>query len=168
MEIFKADNKKSIINETSKSLSSISFEKQLEYLKKNGLPQGLSVFNCQICKKEFKTKYLLTSHLLATHEGEKCYWNLKCTICFAELTSLPRITRHIFQYHRNKLDNIIFENNNAYNCNLCEANFDKKSTYMEHTRLIHESKRFKCDTCDALFKQKSGLTNHIKVVHEKR
>ena len=53
-----------------------------------------------------------------------------------------------------------------YQCNLCEAGFEKRREYKEHAIKVHKKKRFKCKLCNDLFVSMAGVRSHVSTVHE--
>ena len=113
-------------------------------------------------------------HLIKVHEGKKlinkCSWIIKCTICLGGFSSIPSISRHLAVTHGEKSKSQDLRNYNsvilAHGCNLCEAKFEKKWEYMDHTRSVHKGKRFKCGPCNTVFESNSNYKKHNEILHK--
>ena len=64
-------------------------------------PSGNSSLNCEICKKDFKSKRGMTKHMTSIHKTTKLLENpIKCSFCDKVCTTKSGLTRHINIAHQ--------------------------------------------------------------------
>ena len=73
--------------------------------------------------------------------------------------SLAQVVDHILVFHFNTY---------AFKCDLCESNFNEKSSFEVHMTEIHEQgglEKLQCSSCLLRFDSKKELSNHTKLEH---
>ena len=130
--------------------------------------KGNEIFECLVCKAEFKSKQRLDNHINANHEGDKpfvCYdrdgkQKYQCLTCKSEFNEKGSVVNHISAVH---------EGIKPHKCELCEFAAAKKSTLNMHVTAVHEGKKpYACDICGNSFKAKQNLRNHIASIHDEK
>ncbi|RWS19801.1 zinc finger protein 1-like protein [Leptotrombidium deliense] len=104
--------KRRIIRDNSK------VENKLTFVKKNGIEK----FQCNICKKLFKTKRHARSHIITVHNKEERY---ECNICHAKFIYYYALMTHIQTIH---------EAYGKYKCDDCEKIFRTQQYLKQHLK----------------------------------
>ena len=111
---------------------------------------------CELCNKDFTTKYCLKMHIQAIHEKLKPN---KCNSCEKSFLTNSQRNRHVKEVHL-KIK--------SYKCNSCEKSFSQNHSLKTHVSSMHEHSipYVPCDICgkDIL---KNNLLLHKKRTHEK-
>lgn len=147
-------------------------------------PPVISAFECYVCRKIFRERRLLRSHMkLHVQQPRLC---LICGIFCSSPTSLSRHlklhnsdetkTKHlcdicgkgfkIRQYllrHRRK-DHNLWADNTPPVCQICGATFDKKSLLYDHMKIhpFEETRDFVCTICNHAARNAYNLKRHME------
>lgn len=108
-------------------------------------------YSCQICNKEFSTKWNLKQHQW-THANRSSK-PFQCNVCPNAF-----VRENDYVTHMNAHRSI-----RPYTCNHCGCQFVRKSNWMRHTREHEQEKMFSCDTCSKKFHRAYYLTEHRRV-----
>lgn len=113
-------------------------------------------FRCQICEREFTTKFSLSSHIKSEHLGmKKTYSCPTCGKTFSQIRS--------YRQHANVHAGI-----RPYTCEVCGKSFTYDKSLKEH-RYMHDTvRRFQCTVCQKAFRQQTCLLIHMKTHKEKK
>lgn len=99
---------------------------------------------CDVCRKSFRNKKSLTSHLL--HHVKSKY---RCDICFCSFV------------HKKSLDNHRLVHQRQYKCGMCDREFKNKSNMRKHLQLVHlKLELFVCEICARTFKYSRSYVEH--------
>lgn len=117
-----------------------------------------TVFECEICSKQFKKKGKLNRHVKETHTDNKPY---KCEECSAEFKRASHLTRHNRMKHS--------EEPKSFVCNVdnCLQKFSTKQHLDRHIKILHFGEKLKCEECDVVFNKKILYAKHLSNVHNK-
>lgn len=156
-------------------------EKQL-YVHQRSKNRSRDIFECEICKAQFKRKYLYTAHL-NTHSREILY---VCDTCEYETYDIYLMKDHQYSKHGekdrwkcfhcdlffatasslNRHNKELHDDDGNVTCVYCEDKFPSNKLLKRHVVEIHEKKKpFKCELCIADFETKTGLSVHKKHAH---
>lgn len=108
-------------------------------------------YSCQICNKEFSTKWNLKQHQW-THANRSSK-PFQCNVCPNAF-----VRENDYITHMNAHKSI-----RPYTCNHCGCQFVRKSNWMRHTREHEQEKNFTCETCNKKFHRAYYLTEHRRV-----
>ena len=109
----------------------------------------ISVFDCNLCNKNFKC-----SSDLKRHNNER-HINKSCSICKKEVRA-SWLSRHIRQTHIPA----------TFECNQCTRKFKTSKQLNVHVNANHTKKDFICTVCGQQFGLEERLKIHFKSVHE--
>ena len=110
-----------------------------------------SMFVCQMCKREFTTKFSLANHIKSAHLGiQKTYMCPTCGKSFNQIRS--------YRQHANVHAGI-----RPYVCEICGKGFTYDSSLKDHRYMHDNIRRFSCQTCGKAFRQRTSLQIHMKV-----
>lgn len=110
-----------------------------------------SMFVCQMCKREFTTKFSLANHIKSAHLGiQKTYMCPTCGKSFNQIRS--------YRQHANVHAGI-----KPYVCEICGKGFTYDSSLKDHRYMHDNIRRFSCKTCGKAFRQRTSLQIHMKV-----
>ena len=113
-----------------------------------------AMFTCQICKREFTTKFSLANHIKSAHLGiQKTYLCPTCGKSFNQIRS--------YRQHANVHAGI-----KPYVCEICGKGFTYDSSLKDHRYMHDNIRRFACKTCGKAFRQRTSLQIHMKVHKE--
>lgn len=113
-------------------------------------------FKCQICEREFTTKFSLSSHIKSDHLGVKKTYS--CPICSKTFSQIRS-----YRQHANVHAGI-----RPYVCEICGKSFTYDKSLKEH-RYMHDTiRRFSCTVCGKSFRQQTCLLIHMKTHKEKK
>ena len=115
----------------------------------------VSIYQCELCNSDFKSKRALLMHVKTVHEGEKL---LPCNQCSFFGSKPYEIEIHVAKVHERKKD---------FQCHICNYFSNNAGNLLLHIRKVHEgTKTYQCNVCAKLFHQRNGLKLHIESVHE--
>ncbi|KPJ10206.1 GDNF-inducible zinc finger protein 1 [Papilio machaon] len=112
---------------------------------------------CDICKKTFKTKSRLESHIVShnTILANKMAFCMECNVQY----------KNIYVY-RNHLKNSANHSERVYECEDCKKKFASKVYWRKHWEFYHLHKSsFKCEICNKIFISDWRLKNHRQTQH---
>lgn len=130
----------------------ILFFKKMDYLNEHlkKFHNGKNNNFCRICKKEFKSGYILKAHQ-NTHGDYK---------------SICKYCGKTFKYQNLENHYKIHKNDRCHKCDMCDSSFIQKSDLVIHTRLHSGERPFKCKICDENFIANTNLNKHMKNRHK--
>ncbi|XP_044759415.1 zinc finger protein 2-like [Coccinella septempunctata] len=105
-------------------------------------------FTCEICGKEYNTKYLEVH--MKSHKEEL----LNCSICNRKFPDKDALSMHL-QAHGNEVEKKI-------SCSLCKKTFSQKKSLDDHIQNNCEKRKYSCSFCGRRFTKP-----HEKVKHER-
>lgn len=132
-------------------------------------------YNCEVCLKELKSKFLLKAHL-AQHTGDKPFKCNKCELGFAVKQNLLRHQKTHQGYKCDRDDcnfiaekwsllrkHVAINHKTIHQCNECGQVLSSKFKLRLHVK----NHKFFCtvDDCDKKFTRKIHLKNHINSCH---
>lgn len=154
--------------------------------KKRPLPENVSNipkknFECDVCKKTYRSKSHLNRHCL-THFGTKPFtcqdcgasFTQKCTLkthklihekanpfsckwCGQQFRLKQTMANHVMSIH-----GVVSNCGSLYECDKCKKKFVHKGKLRRHYRSHSGEKPFKCDLCEKTFTQRINLKTHYK------
>lgn len=119
--------------------------------KEDSLPYNSKALynNCPICKKNCKSKYLLSSHMFGVH-NKTLY---KCHGCKYMFLSKSDLDTHLAEQ--------LHETEKIHPCYKCGLGFPSELEYLNHVRRKHYSFSYKCEHCNKMFVSKESLKSHL-------
>ncbi|KAJ8704898.1 hypothetical protein PYW08_012218 [Mythimna loreyi] len=122
----------------------------------NRAHSGLRDFICDICKKTFKTKTRLETHMV-THSGHLAKKLAYCQQCQVQYKNI--------QVYRNHLKTSA-KHSEGHPCSECNKKFRSKGYLRQHYNFYHLRKsRYKCEVCNKIFISNWRLRNHKQQYH---
>ncbi|XP_027213653.1 uncharacterized protein [Penaeus vannamei] len=115
----------------------------------NILKTALNTYQCPFCKKDFKTKDHIISHI-RVHTGERPY---PCDICGKRYRQRIDIIRHMRIHTGEK----------PFTCGLCNVSFNQKSNLRSHMRIHTGERPVQCKICGKGFSRNTHLKQHMKL-----
>ncbi|XP_013196763.2 zinc finger protein 253 [Amyelois transitella] len=106
---------------------------------------------CILCKKTFKHKGSLSTHLLIHTERKRDHTCEKCGKCFLNKQNLAG---HM----------ILHEDTRPHQCEICKASFKTASQLRNHVGVHDSHKPFACDQCGRCFRLQKQLSSH-QIIH---
>jgi len=109
---------------------------------------------CEICKKYFKTNYLLRRHKAAVHKVKKeTFFRFPCHYCEKLFLSTTELKKHLLQH----------ENARNFKCDICNKRFNTKGFLRNHIEAHFRSKPFACAICSIKFVSEKMLDRHVYI-----
>ncbi|XP_055696311.1 zinc finger protein 260-like [Lutzomyia longipalpis] len=137
-----------------------TFALHLHALKRHmSIHSGDMPFNCDICHKDFRTRYQLTEHQrkhIPKAEKDDKY---KCDICQKKFKFRQSLKKHKDHQHTNS--------RKLYLCNFCGGKFVSEATLLHH-QTTHDGeapRTHKCDQCGRIFEKLKYFNHHRKIQH---
>ena len=123
-------------------------------------------FNCDICGKNFSSKYHLFLHEQTVHNsdgnrGKEELKDLKCEICNKDFKKKKGLIDHIDRIHKHDISKV-----NQFDCNYCDKYYTTRGNLDRHVDAVHFGKSFICDICDKSYVESAQLKNHFKAIHD--
>ena len=112
---------------------------------------GKKPYNCSVCKLAFSRKSILTAHY-RQHTGEKPY---KCNMCTDVFRNSGSLRYHLLAHNGKR----------SYKCKVCYREFSQKSALKAHSSEHSGKQPFKCDLCEKRYTNRQNLHNHVKIRH---
>ncbi|XP_063391716.1 gastrula zinc finger protein XlCGF26.1-like [Cydia fagiglandana] len=106
---------------------------------------------CVLCKKEFKSKGSLTSHLLTHTDRKRDHTCEKCGKCFFNKQNLAG---HM----------LLHDDTRPYKCKICKFGFKTLGQLRNHVGVHDGNKPHSCDQCGRCFRLPKQLKSH-QIVH---
>eukprot|EP00057_Strongylocentrotus_purpuratus_P016715 XP_011671189.1 PREDICTED: zinc finger protein 271-like [Strongylocentrotus purpuratus] len=135
---------------------------------------GQSQSQCPYCKRAFKTKSTLDSHI-GTMTFENSYSCSHCSSTFRSKCSLTLHNRtHKYQCFLCNKRFASLDGRNTHvkwhtgvkphhECSYCSKKFSKKCHLDEHVRIHTGEKPYRCSYCEKGFRTKGNFTKHLKI-----
>lgn len=140
---------------------------------------GIETFSCTTCRKMFKSKAILDTHVRQKHSTVK--WS--CEICFNEFATESSLKGHyrihsndrpfpctlcdkIFRHSSNLQQHLyVHKNQRQYKCLYCSMTFFRSNTLQEHQRIHKNVRPYVCKFCKKEFRQGNVLQKHVQAMH---
>ncbi|XP_059062651.1 zinc finger protein 723-like [Achroia grisella] len=106
---------------------------------------------CVLCKKSFKHKGSLNTHLLIHTERKRDHTCEKCGKCFLNKQNL---TGHM----------LLHNDNRPFKCEICKATFKTSGQLRNHVGVHDAQKPYACDQCGRCFRLQKQLSSH-RIIH---
>ena len=112
-------------------------------------------FMCNICGKNFNTRWKFVNHTKIHYAYRKRY---VCEFdgCDERFEKYSRLIAHL-----NKHSNI-----KPYHCPRCQKSFSSNENFKRHTHICQYEKLFSCSECSKTFKSSGALSAHITSIHK--
>ena len=119
-------------------------------------------FNCSFCVDKYTTRKELLEHVRKEH----AFKTFICPICNAKCGCKKRFKEHVRQEHSERVGgSLLLEAFREYNCNECDAKFEKPSLLLRHQQRHTGKKPFACSFCSVEFYSKSKMNEHLRHYH---
>jgi len=118
-------------------------------------------FQCLLCDKKFRRKFILDCHMVTHVEVNKD--RFLCPLCDVTFSLKVLVQKHIRRMHRETLKGQN-DTNDVLKCKLCSYQSLHKENMRDHLR-THSGERHVCQTCAKSFKDKYSLIRHIETLH---
>ncbi|CAG9854500.1 unnamed protein product [Phyllotreta striolata] len=139
-------------------------------------------FVCEICNKQFGAKYVLKRHILV-HSTQKPF---KCSLCDKRFIRQEQLNNHLKKKHSNvsslslklKVEepepepescssmNLLSTIHKIFECEICNKQFKKNTSYKNHLSQHSKKKSFKCSNCKKVFNKEGLLKNHLQICQD--
>ena len=103
-------------------------------------------FQCDKCKRSYKTKKLLWHHGIRVHENLQ----IKCDHCDLTFANKTKLKEHVKVMHSSRV----------YTCEFCDGTFKTDRQYWWHMDKVHPEKIMRCKYCNRRFVTKERLEKH--------
>lgn len=111
-------------------------------------PMSSDRFQCEICKKNYKTKASLKQHHYRFH-GQGAKFN--CNVCAKEFVYASFLREHMIKHSKGQ-----------YKCEVCGNTFKSQKGLKWHNYRQHpKNPKFQCKVCDKTFVFESTLKLHM-------
>nr|XP_054762573.1 zinc finger protein 665-like [Lytechinus pictus] len=140
---------------------------------------GQGSFKCSVCSEQFTGKRELQNHMMRRHTTDRPF---KCSLCDKTFISKSNLGSHekvhsevyykccvcgeefknisLMKGHECQSDEQFGMNGDKLLCSICQANFDLRSTLIEHLSVHKHTHAHKCPWCSERFRVKQYLTIH--------
>lgn len=112
---------------------------------------GKKPYSCDICNKNFTTKWNLNAHRWI-HMSRKLKPH-KCKLCNAAFVHLTDLQAHERSHSKTR----------PFSCNHCGKQFIHQYNCIRHVREHEQEKRFTCEVCKKTFHRSYYLSEHLKI-----
>jgi len=112
-------------------------------------------YTCEVCKKEFLSRYSYRKHVEKHYTGNKR--EFKCIQCEKKFSSKASLKNHLCQFCQAE---------NGFKCVECDLEFSTRSLLTDHLKTHEDIKPFtplSCDKCEVVFTDKQEYCNHIQL-----
>ncbi|XP_060076710.1 zinc finger protein 235-like isoform X2 [Ylistrum balloti] len=109
--------------------------------------QGVNMFNCQLCERDFKSRLGLKLHMMG-HTGERPH---VCTICGKGFRQKVSLITHSKKHTED-----------IHTCNVCGENFRKAISLRNHLVVHTQVQIFRCVKCGKKFKDEKFYIKHME------
>ena len=93
----------------------------------------VSLFNCAVCSKSFKT---------GNETAHSVYRRYKCSVCSKLFKKFSLLEGNL----------IVHSDNRPYKCSVCSKLFKNRSLLRKHLIVCSDNRPYKCSVCSKLFK----------------
>ncbi|XP_060518056.1 zinc finger protein 234-like isoform X2 [Cylas formicarius] len=118
-------------------------------------------YECDICKKSFNRRDHLTQHQ-KLHERQQQY---SCDVCQRPFTRADHLAKHKASKHGIG-DKVGVMGQKKFICDVCHKGFTTEKYRDVHMKAHNGEKKYQCKTCEKTFLSKSHLTEHMKFHNE--
>lgn len=128
------------------------------FASKNGLDaHGFShgekqKFECDHCKKSFKSRYLIAEHM------KKIHLQIALPIYTCEDCGKTFHSKAYFRVH--KINHLEVK---PHVCQTCFKGFAKRDTLLKHEMIHTDTRKHGCTVCDKMFRDVTSLTAHFRL-----
>ncbi|RWS19176.1 zinc finger protein OZF-like protein [Leptotrombidium deliense] len=132
-------------------------ENTIKHLKEEISGNGLKLYGCAICDKQFGQGNSALRHIAVVHFNAKQF---SCDVCGKLFSQMSNLKQHIDSIHVADY---------SYVCEIenCGRRFKSNNQLNQHRKVVHEKREFcQCDICHRPFHTRKGLMTHKKTKHE--
>ncbi|XP_014368415.2 zinc finger protein 729 [Papilio machaon] len=108
---------------------------------------------CDMCKKVFKSKSALITHIVSTHQHVDKD-SLKCQLCSKVYTNNRNLKRHVEMFHGER---------GEFKCPICPKVYTSNQSLRRHNKTMHnpDSIQFNCQICCKEIYGKENIDEHV-------